>query len=80
MLTTTQSCRLIRHMLGFPFPRICRHTVALEVIDYMEKNGFEFPNEFVKAVVQCDDELAEKLLDDFQEKLENSTGENNVQN
>ena len=58
MLTTEQACEMIRHMLGFPHPRICRHTVVLELINYMEINGFKINNDFCKAVVKCDDELA----------------------
>lgn len=40
----------VRHMVNFPFAQICRHSVALNILSIMEKNGYVLPPELVKAV------------------------------
>lgn len=48
----------IRKLLEFPFPQICRHSVACDLLEILEKYGAEVPEELARAVVQADDETA----------------------
>ena len=61
-ITEADIYKLIKQMLGFPFPQICRHDVACRLISLLEERGYPIDEEFVKAVVAADDETALSLL------------------
>lgn len=54
--------KMVRNLSKFPYPRICRHAVSLDLLSFMEEKGEVPPLELVKAVGDCDDELAIELL------------------
>lgn len=47
-----------RRVIGYPFPQICKHLVASNMLSDMEELGFEVTQEVARAVVQSDDEAA----------------------
>ena len=54
---------LIKRLLKFPNPTICRHLVAASLLDILERGGTGVSEELAKAVVGADDELALLLLE-----------------
>jgi len=53
---------MIERLLKFPYPQICRHSVAGTLLDHLERAGAPVSKELARAVVQADDELALALL------------------
>jgi hypothetical protein len=54
--------RMIYNLMKFPFPQICRHLVATDLLSLLEKHGHPVSPELAKAVVQADDLTAIRLL------------------
>jgi hypothetical protein len=54
----------VRNMLNFPFPSICRHTVALDMLSILEKHGYPIPDGLAKAICEGSggDERALEIL------------------
>ena len=65
MLTDEQVMKMLRGLMKFPYPQICRHSVALDIMSCMEENGRMLPNwkELVTTVVQANDDEALRLLE-----------------
>lgn len=53
---------LILKLIRFPRPIICKHAVALDLLDACGRAGHAIPVELVKAIIDSDDERAEKIL------------------
>jgi hypothetical protein len=47
-----------RRVIAYPFPQICKHLVASNMLSDMEGLGFDVTQEVARAVVQSDDETA----------------------
>lgn len=47
-----------RRVIEYPFPQICKHLVASNILSDMEELGFEVTQEVARAVVESDDEAA----------------------
>jgi hypothetical protein len=47
-----------RRVIAYPFPQICKHLVASNMLSDMEQLGFDVTQEVARAVVQADDEAA----------------------
>ena len=72
MLTTTTITEadimgLVKRYVEFPFPQICRHLVALELLSLLESKGHKLDTKMVAAVCNADaddddDETALKLI------------------
>jgi len=64
MLTDEQVMKMLCGLLKFPYPQICRHSVALDIMSCMEENGQTLPNwkELLAAVTQANDGEALRLL------------------
>lgn len=55
---------MIVGLLKFPFPQVCRHFVALELLSLLEKNGYEVSEELAKYISkasECDYEAIEMI-------------------
>lgn len=52
----------IKRLLGFLHPQVCRHAVVLDLLNIMEECGCELNKEFVKAVVEADDDKALQMI------------------
>lgn len=55
----------VRGCLNFPFPQICRHLVACDLLEILERVGYVIPDDLARAVVKADDARALPLLDAF---------------
>lgn len=55
----------VKRALEFPFPQICKHMVAADLLSLLEERGLPIPDELAKAVVQADDETAIELIDEM---------------
>ncbi len=67
---------IVRQMLEFPCPQICRHHVACLLLDLLERRGYPVDDNFralVGAVVGCEDATALAVLELFKEKHEPGT-------
>jgi hypothetical protein len=59
---------MIASLLRFPFPTVCRHLVAADLLSALEEAGLGIPQELARAVVAADDENALTLLEQFRTK------------
>ena len=53
---------MMKKLLEFPYPQICRHYVVCDILSLFEKHGQKIDTELVKAVVSGEDEKALELL------------------
>lgn len=53
---------MVIKLLEFPYPQICRHSVACDLLSIIEEHGGLVSNELAQAVTQADDEKALELL------------------
>ena len=63
MVTEKQIYGMIRGLLNFPYPQICRHAVALDLLNLLEQNGATLNSDMVIHIVQADDEKALALVE-----------------
>ena len=55
--------RMVDRLLRFPLPTICRHAVAGDLLDALERSGFPpLTQELAGAVVRAQDDRALRLL------------------
>lgn len=47
-----------RQAISYPWPQVCKHLIACNMLSEMEAVGFVVPAELAKAVVCADDETA----------------------
>jgi hypothetical protein len=47
-----------RMAIKYPFPQVCKHLIACNILSSMEEIGFEVPRALAKAVVECNDAYA----------------------
>lgn len=76
-LTRADVLTLVKNAIAFPFPQICKHTVAANLLSMLEKRGEPVTESFqrlVKAVTQAKDEDALEILENdyITEELEES--------
>lgn len=64
-ITSADVLEMIRGLLNFPAPTVCRHYVMCNLLSLMEKRGFpgEELRALAEAVVDADDETAMSCLD-----------------
>lgn len=62
MIKEEKVFEIIRNLLGFPYPQICRHLVALDLLSLLIEHGVNVDENLIKAVVSCDDIEALELL------------------
>lgn len=62
-ISTEQALKMVDGLMRFPYPSICRHYVAANILDLLERNGVEISTELARAVVRCDDETAIEELE-----------------
>lgn len=68
VLTVDDVLKMIRNLMKFPFPQICRHAVALDLISILEEKGWNPPNDLVKAVTRAWDDIALEELAKLEEQ------------
>lgn len=54
--------QLVEKLIDFPFPQICRHLVAHDLLQAMREAGAEIPDELIDAVTQAQDASAREQL------------------
>lgn len=52
----------VRQLLQHPYPLICRHAVASDLLSLLEEQGYAVSDELAGAVVRADDRVALGLL------------------
>jgi hypothetical protein len=52
----------IEWLMKFPYPTICRHLVAANLLSTLEEHGYPVSKELARAVVGADDDAALALL------------------
>lgn len=60
---SVEQCKMmVRNLLEFPYPHVCRHLVADTILDILEQNGVQCPEGLREDVVKAKDAVAlEKL-------------------
>ena len=56
----------IRRLLNFPFPQICRHSVACDLLSILEISGLTVSQELAGAVVRAEDDAALAFLPELE--------------
>jgi len=66
-ITQDDIFELIKGLLNFPYPQVCRHMVMGDLIWLLEKKGFpaERLGRLAKAVVEADDFTAMQHLEEL---------------
>ncbi len=61
---TNDLMQMVKGLLNFPYPQICRHSVALDILCILEKNNIQLPAGLIAAVCKSSegDEEALRLL------------------
>lgn len=54
--------KLIRNFISFDDAKICKHKVALDILNLIEKSGNKISVELVKSIINADDENTIKIL------------------
>lgn len=54
--------KMIERLLKFPFATICRHSVASDLLDQLERHGAVISHDLARAIVGADDDTALRLL------------------
>ena len=62
-ITEADVLTLVRGAIKFPFPQVCKHLVALDLLNLLITKGYEVREELASAVVEARDEDALQLLD-----------------
>ena len=62
MVTEAKILDLVKRLLNFPEPKICRHYVAANLLNILEESGYPISQELAGAVVNADDDYALNLL------------------
>jgi hypothetical protein len=62
-ITIQDVLSLVHGLLNFPYPRICRHAVASNLLSELEARGWKCPPELEEAVVRCQDDDAIAIID-----------------
>lgn len=57
-ITEKDILEYIGGLMRFPFPQICRHLVAADLLELLESKGWKCPLALAKAVVDSNDEGA----------------------
>lgn len=63
VLSVDDVLKLVKDMMSYPFPQICRHDVALRLMDALQRKGWKAPDDLCRAVVKCQDDEALRLLE-----------------
>lgn len=53
---------LVEKTIGFPHGQICKHYVALNLLDALERVGYEISRELVQMISDTDDDAALDFL------------------
>jgi hypothetical protein len=65
MVPASLLLRQVERLLKFPHPTICRHFVAGNLLDALERSGFPLTQALAGAVVRAEDDRALRLLKKF---------------
>jgi hypothetical protein len=62
MIPASKIMAMIAGTIAFPYPKICKHLVAADLLSLLEEHGFPVTTELAGAVVNADDEVALDLI------------------
>lgn len=71
--TEKEFYQMVQNWIKFPFPKICKHTVALDLLNILEKKGCNINAEIVKSISDCEDGKTLELLEKYTKETENHT-------
>lgn len=60
---------MIISLIKFPYPHICKHLVACDLLSLIEEYGESMPYELGKAIAQADDERVIELMDEYRSEI-----------
>lgn len=64
-ITETDIYKIIKRLVEFPFPQICVHYVAINLLSLLESKNVNIDNNLAKVLTQADDFTALELLDEI---------------
>lgn len=68
VLTVQEVLGMVKRLMSLPFPQICRHSVALDLLSALESKGWNPPAKLCKAICQADDCEALKEIENLSTK------------
>ncbi len=76
MIANEQIFGMIKRLLSFPYPTICRHSVAADLLSLLEESGEEITDSFAelaKHIIEAQDQEALHYLSQIQGAHDNAT-------
>ncbi len=70
MVPAAMVLEAVRGCLSFPFPQVCRHLVAYDLLNILERVGYAIPPGLADAVVRADDATAQDALGQWERELQ----------
>lgn len=62
MLTDKDVLQIVKKLMNFPFPTICRHAVASDLLSMLEERGWKCPRDLAESVIKAEDQKALDIL------------------
>lgn len=62
VLTDKDILRIVKNLINFPFPTICRHAVASDLLNMLEEKGWQCPQDLAESVVKAEDQKVLNIL------------------
>lgn len=54
--------RMIKRLIEFPYARICKHSIAADLLSLLNDHGYLINEDLADAIVNAKDEKALKIL------------------
>lgn len=64
-ITSLDIYELIKHLIEFPYPQICRHSVACDLLSLLEKKGCKINKELARSIVYAEDDISHKIVEEI---------------
>lgn len=63
-ITNLDIYKIIKHLIEFPYPQICIHSVACDLLSLLERKRYEIDKELARTIVFAEDNISLKILND----------------
>lgn len=65
LITNLDIYKLIKHLIEFPYPQICVHSVACDLLSLLEKKGYKINKELARTIVFAEDDISLKIIEEI---------------
>lgn len=71
MIDSVEILKIVRGLIKFPYPQICRHMIACELLGLLKDSGEDISDELMRYVVRADDISSYPIINEMIEKKNN---------